>query len=283
MEKVIEKLIPLSARAEYIEVEPNVRLHITDAGEGKPIVLIPGWPLSDEMYEYQYNDLIKKHFRIIGITLRGFGKSDKPYGAYNYDVHASDIKKVLSKLDIKDAVLGGFSMGGAIAIRFVSAYNGGHVSKLGLFGAAAPIWTQRNDFPYNLPKKAVDDLIELNYKDRPKLLSNFAKIFSATETSLNEGIGSWLNGICLSASSHATAQCLIALRDTDLRSDLAKITIPTVIMHGKKDKICSFDLAEQMKAGISNSHIVAFENSGHSLFLEETPKFNAELIKFAGK
>jgi pimeloyl-ACP methyl ester carboxylesterase len=271
------------ARAEYIEVEPNVRLHITDAGEGRPVVLIPGWPLSDEMYEYQYNDLINKNFRVIGITLRGFGKSDKPYGAYNYDIHALDIKKVLSKLDIKDAVLVGFSMGGAIAVRFVSADDGAHVSKLVLAGAAAPIWTQRKDFPYNLPKSAVDDLIKLNYQDRPKLLSNFAKIFSATETSLNEGIGSWLNGICLSASSYATAQCLIALRDTDLRSDLLKINIPTLIMHGRKDKICSFDLAEQMKAGIKGSHIVAFEHSGHSMFLEETSKFNAELIKFAGK
>jgi pimeloyl-ACP methyl ester carboxylesterase len=283
MEKSGEKSKSDMTRAEYIEVEPNVCLHITDAGEGRPIVLIPGWPLSDEMYEYQYNDLINKNFRVIGLTLRGFGKSDKPYGTYNYDIHASDIKKVLSKLDIKDAVIAGFSMGGAIAIRYVSAYKGAHVSKLVLCGAAAPIWTQRKDFPYNLPQSAVDDLIKLNYKDRPKLLSDFAKIFSATETSLNEGIGSWLNGICLSASSYATAQCLIALRDTDLRSDLKKIKIPTLIMHGRKDKICSFDLAEQMKAGISNSRIVAFENSGHSMFLEETDKFNSELIKFAKK
>jgi non-heme chloroperoxidase len=282
MNKILDKTISGMARAEYIEVEPNIRLHITDAGEGRPIVLIHGWPLSDEMYEYQYNDLINKNFRIIGITLRGFGKSDKPYGAYDYDVHASDIKTVLNKLEIKDAVLGGFSMGGAIAIRFVSADNEAQVSKLALFGAAAPIWTQRKDFPYNLPKSAVDNLIELNYQDRPKLLSNFAKIFSATKTSLNEGIGSWLNGIGLSASSHAMAQCLIALRDTDPRSDLIKIKIPTVIMHGKKDKICSFDLAEQMKKGISNSHLVTFENSGHSLFLEETHKFNAELINFSG-
>jgi pimeloyl-ACP methyl ester carboxylesterase len=283
MEQVPDELISAVARAEYIEVEPNVNLHITDAGEGRPVVLIHGWPLSDEMYEYQYNDLINKHFRVVGITLRGFGKSDKPYGPYNYDVHVLDIKRVLGRLNIKDAVLGGFSMGGAIAVHYAAADNGAHVSRLALFGAAAPIWTQRKDFPYNLPKNAVDDLIELNYKDRPKLLSNFAKIFSATETSLNDGIGSWLSGICLSASSYATAQCLIALRDTDLRSDLGKIKIPTVIMHGKKDKICSFDLAEQMKAGISNSHIVPFENSGHSLFLEETKKFNAELIKFAGK
>ena len=283
MEKVLDKLMSGITRAEYIEVEPNVRLHITDAGEGRPIILIHGWPLSDEMYEYQYNDLINAGFRAIGITLRGFGKSDKPYGTYNYDVHASDIKKVLNKLDIKNAVLGGFSMGGSIAVRYAARDNGTHISKLALFGAAAPIWTQRDDFKFNLPKSAVDDLIALNYKDRPKLLSNFAKIFSADETSLNEGIGAWLTGINLSASSYATAQCLIALRDTDLRADLAKITIPTLIMHGKKDKICSFDLAEQMKARILNSHLVVFENSGHSLFLEETQKFNSELVKFAGK
>jgi len=283
MEKLLDQTLPGLVRAEYIEVEPNVRLHITDAGAGRPIVLIHGWPLSDEMYEYQYNALINKNFRVIGITLRGFGKSDKPYSEYNYDVHALDIKKVLNKLAIEDAVLGGFSMGGSIAIRYVALDDGAHVSKLALFGAAAPIWTQRDDFPFNLPISAVDDLIALNYKDRPKLLSNFAKIFSATETALNDGIGNWLNTICLSASSYATAQCLIALRDTDLRSDLAKITIPTIIMHGRKDKICSFDLAEQMNAGIANSHIVAFEKSGHSMFLEETNKFNTELIKFAGK
>ena len=98
---------------------------------------------------------------------------------------------------------------------------------------------------------------------------------------MNEGIGNWLYGICLSASSYATAECLIALRDTDLRNDLEKINIPTLILHGKKDKVCSFDLAVQMKAGISNSRLVAFENSGHSLFLEETEKFNNELVEFA--
>ena len=283
MEDIKEKTHAGKSRAEYIKVETNVSLHITDAGEGKPIVLIHGWPLSDEMYEYQYNDLVNKNFRVIGITLRGFGKSDKPFGAYNYDVHALDIKRILDKLDIKDAMLVGFSMGGAIAVRFVAAYNETQVSKLVVAGAAVPIWTQREDFPYNLPQKAVDDLIKLNYKDRPKLLSDFAKIFSATETSLNDGIGNWLNGIGLSASSHATAECLVALRDTDLRPDLEKIKIPTLILHGKNDKICSFDLAEQMKAGISDSKLVAFEKSGHSLFLEETKKFNSELIKFAEK
>ena len=281
MEQIVEKTISGKARAEYIEVEPNVRLHITDAGEGRAVVLLPGWPLSDEMYEYQYDDLIQKNFRVIGITLRGFGKSDKPYGDYDYDVHVQDILKILELLDIKDAVLGGFSMGGAIAIRVVVKDKAKRIAKLALFGAAVPLWTQRPDFPYNMPQSAVDELLALNAKDRPQLLSNFGKLFSATEYSLHTGISDWLYGIGITASSYATAQCLIALRDTDLRSDLSKIKIPTLIMHGKKDKICSFVLAEQTQASIADSHLVAFENSGHSLFLEETLKFNAELIKFA--
>ena len=279
----MEKINTGAARAEYIEVETNVKLHISDGGEGRPIVLIHGWPLSDEMYEYQYNDLIKNKFRAIGITLRGFGKSDKPYGKYNYDVHALDIKRILDILDINDAVLVGFSMGGAIAVHYLSIYSGAHVSKLVLAGAAVPLWTQRKDFPYNLNQSSVDDLIILNYLDRPKLLSDFSKIFSATPTSLNKGICNWLKGIGMSASSYATAHSLVALRDTDLREDMAKIKMPTLILHGKKDKICSFALANQMKAGIANSELVVFEESGHSLFLEETQKFNTELIKFAGK
>jgi len=192
-----------------------------------------------------------------------------------------DIKRILDQLEIEDATLCGFSMGGAIAALYISLYGSMRVSKLVLAGAATPSWTQLEDFPYNIPKSDVDDLIALNNTDRPKLLSNFAKIFSATETSLNEGIGNWLTDINLSASSYATGKCLVALRDTDLRRDLVKIEIPTLIMHGKQDKICSFDLAEQTKKLIPNARLVAFEHSGHSMFLEETKKFNAELIKFA--
>jgi len=268
-------------REEYIEVEPNVRLHVTDAGAGRAIVLLHGWPLSDEMFEYQYADLINNNFRVIGITLRGFGKSDKPYSAYNYDVHAKDIKNILCKLQLTDVLLGGFSMGGAIAIRYVSTDEGAHVSKLALFGAAAPIWTQREDYPYNIKVEEANELIEMCNKDRTQLLKNVGKIFGASETALSLGISDWLYGMGLSSSSYAMSQCLIALRDTDLRNDLAKIKIPTLIMHGKKDKICSFSMAEQMNNAIEGSYIIAFENSGHTLFLEETAKFNSELLKFA--
>ncbi|PJJ08381.1 pimeloyl-ACP methyl ester carboxylesterase [Flavobacterium sp. 1] len=272
-----------STREEFIEVEKNVLLHVTDWGTGKAVVLIHGWPLSDAMYEYQYQELVEKGYRVIGITLRGFGKSDKPYGKYDYDVFANDIKVVLDKLNIQNATLGGFSMGGAIAIHYVAKYNSAHVNKLALFGAAAPLWTKRNDYSYGFSKEDVNGLIALSKTNRPQLLENFGKIFAANETALSQGIGNWLGGINLEASPYATTQCLIALRDTDLRAELSKINIPTAIFHGTKDKICEFALAEQMQKGIKNSYIVKFENSGHGLFIEELGKFNSELIKFLEK
>jgi len=271
------------ARAEYIKVEPNVRLHVTDVGEGQPIVLLHGWPLSDEMFEYQYHALMEKQFRVIGITLRGFGLSDKPFGSHGYDVHALDIKRVLDALGIDDVVLCGFSMGAAIAVRNVSMYKGEGISKLVLAAASVPLFTQRKNFPYNLKRSEVDELIDQCHEDRTVLLSDFSKIFSATEKALSEEIRDWLYGIGLSASPHGTVECLIALRDTDLRSDMANIHIPTLILHGRKDKICSFDLAEQMLAGIEGSKLIAFEQSGHSLFLEETEKFNKALVAFSSK
>jgi non-heme chloroperoxidase len=271
-------------REEYIEVESNVKLHVTDLGEGTPVVLIHGWPLSDDMYEYQYSALVESGFRVIGITLRGFGKSDKPYGKYNYDVFADDIKVILDKLKIEGATLGGFSMGGATVIHYMAKHKGAHISKLALFGAAAPVWTKREDFQYGLwTKDDVNGLISLNKTNRPELLSSFAKIFAASENTLSPGIGQWLGTINWQASPYAMQEGLKTLRDSDLRDDLKKINVPTLILHGKQDHICSYDLAEQMKVMIKNSELIPFEKSGHALFIEEREKFNTSLIEFIKK
>jgi len=268
-------------KEEFVEVAANVKLHVTDLGKGKPVVLIHGWPLSDEMYKYQYTDLVQKGFRVIGITLRGFGLSDKPTGKYDYDVFADDIKVVLDKLNIEGATLGGFSMGGAIVIHYVAKYKAAHVSKMALFGAAAPVWTKRNDFNYGLwTKEDVNGLIKLNDTDRAQLLDNFGKIFPGTSTSVSTENAAWLGSIQAQASSYAMGECLKALRDTDLRSDMKGIKIPTLILHGRLDKICAYDLAEQMQKAIPGAKLVPLEKSGHALFVEELDKFNSELISF---
>jgi pimeloyl-ACP methyl ester carboxylesterase len=269
------------ARKEYIEVAPNVNLHITDMGDGPVVVLIHGYPLSDAMWEYQYHALVKAGYRAIGITLRGFGQSDKPYGSYNYDQFADDIKVVLDKLDIKDATIGGHSMGGAIALHYVAKYNGAHIKKLALFSAAAPCHTKKPDYPYPFfTKEDITQWVNLNNTNRPGLLAAVGEKFTLSATSLSPGIGAWLGGIEMQSSPYAMEQALIALRDEDLRGDLPKIKVPTLIFNAKEDHIVAFALAEQMNKAIAGSKLVPFDKSGHASFVEETDKFNEEFIKF---
>lgn len=273
---------PASAgRLEYIEVEKNVKLHVTDLGEGQPIVLIHGWPLSDEMYEYQYQYLSRKGFRVIGITLRGFGKSDKPYGRYDFDVFSDDIKVVLEKLKIENAVLGGFSMGGAVVIHYVTKYNAAHISKLALFGAAAPSWRQREGAPFGISEADGNGLVLQTMTARQDLIAGFGAAFPAKEGNISKNVEKWLENINLEASPYAITESIKALLNLDLRPQLSKISIPVAIFHGTQDKLCSFEFANELNKGIKNSRIIRFENSGHALFVEESEKFNTELEKFA--
>lgn len=278
------KRVPASAgRAEYVEVEPGVKLHVTDLGDGQPIVLIHGWPLSDEMYQYQYQYLVRKGFRVIGISLRGFGKSDKPYGKYDFDVFSDDIYAVLHTLKIENAVLGGFSMGGAASIHYVNKYKSAHISKLALFGAAAPSWKQRPGYSYGISEENAAGLIKQTMTSREDLIAGLGAAFAAEGTTLPKNTEKWLESINLSASPYVVTESIASLGELDLRPVLKDITIPVAIFQGVKDQLIEYAHAEQLHKGLKNSYIVRFEKSGHALFVEEMDKFNSELEKFARK
>ncbi|WP_232697379.1 alpha/beta fold hydrolase [Brevibacillus daliensis] len=264
----------------YITVEPNVNLFVEDVdpGNGKPIVFLHGWPVNHKMYEYQFDQLPKMGFRCIGIDLRGHGNSDKPWTGYTYDRMADDVRVVIDSLRLKNIVLAGHSMGGAISIRYMARHAGHQVAKLALFGAAAPVFTRRPDFPYGFTKEEVNKLIEETYADRPQMLVGFGDIFFYRY--LTESFKDWFHGLGMEASGHATAMCAIALRDEDLRPDLPKINVPTGIFHGIHDKVCPFAFAEAMNTGIKNSELIPFWDSGHGLFYCEKEKFNEALIHF---
>jgi pimeloyl-ACP methyl ester carboxylesterase len=263
-----------------IEVERGVKLFVQDWGTGKPVVFISGWPFDHRSYEYQFNQLPETGLRCIGIDMRGYGKSDKPWSSYSYDIFADDVHKVLQHLNLKDVLLVGHSMGGAISFHYVAKYGNTHVSKLMLCGAAAPIFTQRPNYPYGMTQEEVDEFIDLCDKDRAKLLTNFGTIFFYKSNSLTPELVHWFWLTGMQASPYATKMCLKLLRDADLRADLAKITIPTLIAHGITDKVCSYDFAKVLHEHIADSRLVTFEKSGHGLFYDEREKFNKTIIDF---
>lgn len=265
----------------YIEVEKGVRLFIQDIhpGEGSwPVVFVHGWPVNHRMFEYQYNVLPQYGFRCLGLDLRGFGQSDKPWHGYTYNRLADDLRIVLDTLQLEQVALVGFSIGGAIAIRYMARHRGHRIGKLALVDAAAPVFTQQPDYPFGLSIQQVDDLIRQTIHDRPKMLIHFGRLFFYRNHS--QALLDWFRGLGLEAASYATIQCLIALKEEDLRSDLEKIQVLTGIFHGLHDQVVPFVNAQVLQRAIAGSKLYPFYNSGHGVVLDETDAFNAALIQF---
>jgi non-heme chloroperoxidase len=270
------------AGSRFIEVEPGVRLWVEDVGAGAPMVFVHGWPASSSMFEYQFTELPKHGVRCLGIDARGFGRSDRPWGGYTYDRLAEDVGAVLEAFDLSDVTLVGFSMGGATAVRCVSRFGNSRIGRLALLGAAVPSVTRRGDFPHGIDREACDVLIRMAYRDRPKMIAQFAKSFFHNPQALSTEFKHWFEGLCHQAAGWSTIRCCELFRDADLRDDLSAVRVPTLILHGDSDQVCRFELAEQTQARITGSRLVAIGNAGHGFFYEHRHRVNEELLRFAG-
>ncbi|OMF34698.1 alpha/beta hydrolase [Paenibacillus sp. FSL H8-0548] len=266
----------------YIEVETNVRLHVTDVGSGPAVIFLHGWPLNSRMFESQFTLLTEQGYRCIGIDQRGFGKSYAPADGYNYDRLADDIKAVIDYLKLDQAYLIGFSVGGAIAVRYMARHGGYAIRKLALLGAAAPSFTQREDYPYGMTQEQANEQIAAVKKDRPQMLRDFGEIFLAdhAENRISQPFKDWLQALGLEASAWGTVRTFESLRDEDLRADVLQIKTATTIFQGELDTICPPEFAKQLLNGIDGSTLVSFENSGHGMLFDEPDKFNHELLEF---
>jgi len=261
-----------------IKVDKGVSLFVKDLGEGTPIVFLHGWPINHEMYEYQSNLFPQMGFRFVAIDFRGYGKSSAPLTGYDYNTMADDVRKVIDRLKLKNIILAGFSMGGAIAIRYMAKHNGHRVRKLALFGACAPSFIQS---PNNLKGHTNAEIKKIHYDllhNRPLYIESLIKEFFYEK--YDHSFKDWFRYLCLTSSSYATISSLMALRDERLGEDLKTIKVPTAIFHGIHDLICPYEFAEQMHKEIGNSRIITFEKSGHGLFFDEMDKFNNELLDF---
>ncbi len=262
----------------FIEVDSGVRVFVQDWGSGRPVVFIHGWPLNHKIFEYQMVALIRSGYRAIGVDLRGFGQSDKPWQGNDYDTWAGDLEKVIEALDLEDAMLAGFSMGGAIAMHYSATRRDFRVTRLALMGAAGPLFSERPDNPSGTPLKKIEENIRLALTDRSKLARDLGVLnFSAPAS---PEFYRWIEGLRMEASLYATIRGIEELRDRDLRQEIPHIGIPTRIYHGVHDQVVSFALAEEQHRLIKNSVLVPFHNSGHGLFYDEKDKLNEELAKF---
>jgi non-heme chloroperoxidase len=274
---------------EFITTKDNttgeaVQLSFKDYGQGRPVVLIHGWPLSKEMWEYQIDDLVNAGLRVIKYDRRGFGKSSKPWDSYDYDTLTEDLNAIMEELDLKDAVLVGFSMGGGEAVRYLSQFDSARVAKLVLISAVPPYLTKTDNNPEGVEESVFADMMMQMKEDRIMFLDDFGKQFFSVNL-INHPVSTplleYYRMLASVASPRATQQCALAFAQTDFRKDLEKIKVPTLIIHGDADKTVPIEASSNRTAQmIPHADYKVYEGAPHGLFYTHRKQLNKDLIEF---
>jgi non-heme chloroperoxidase len=263
-----------------------IELFYEDVGSGAPVVLIHGWPVSQQMWENQILALAGKGFRVISYDRRGFGESSKPWGGYDYDTLADDLKGLLVALDLTDVTLVGFSMGGGEIARYMSRHGGERVSKVAFVSAVTPFMLKTDDNPDGVDQSVFDQMVEGITKDRPAFLENFAKNFfgvSALHHTVSSAVLDWNQSLALRASLKATLDCVRSFSATDFRGDLKTIRVPTLVIHGTGDKTVPFEVSGELTAKlIPSATLKAYEGAPHGLYVTHKDQLSEDLLVFLG-
>ncbi|WAC13701.1 alpha/beta fold hydrolase [Dyadobacter pollutisoli] len=261
-----------------------VKLFVHEVGQGKPVVFISGWPLSHEMWEYQFNELPKHGIRCIGYDRRGFGRSDKPWNGYDYDTLAADLKSVIEELNLNEVTLVGFSMGGGEVVRYLSTYGSGRISKAVLISSIVPYMLKTDDNPDGVPQENFDGFVKDIEQDRPKFLTDFAKDFygnSLLNNAVSDEILHWHSILALQASGRATTQCIRSFSATDFRNEISYLDVPILIIHGESDKTVPIEVSSNRTSQmLPGAEYIIYESAPHGLFITHKERLNQNLIQF---
>ncbi|MAZ26151.1 MAG: alpha/beta hydrolase [Cytophagaceae bacterium] len=262
----------------------NINLFYQDYGEGQPIVLIHGWPLSHQMWEYQIGPLVDAGYRVIAYDRRGFGKSDKPWEGYDYDTLAKDLNDLINSLDLKDVILVGFSMGGGEVSRYIGNYGTSRIAKAVLMSSVAAFMLKTDDNPDGVPKETFDEFKSAVRKDRLNFLKEFGNNFVNYDDnkdliSKEQVHFNW--NIAAHASAKATLDCIDSFGKTDFRQDLKKFDVPTLIIHGDADEVVPIEpSAKQAAKIVPHGQLEVIKDAPHGLVFTHTEKVNKILLDF---
>jgi len=262
----------------------NIELYYEDHGSGKPIVLIHGWPLSGRSWEKQTSFLLNAGYRVILYDRRGFGDSSYPTTGYDYDTFAHDLHRLITKLDLHEATLVGFSMGTGEVARYLGSYGSKQVEKAVFISSIPPFLSKANDNPNGMDPSVFDEIMNAISEDRlaylTKFLSNFYNfdLLKGNRVSAEVVQESW--NIAADASPKGTRDC-VATWGTDFRKDLSRIDIPTLIIHGTADRILPFALTgPRLHEALPNSRFLAVDDGPHGLIWTHAEVVNRELLDF---
>lgn len=265
----------------------NVELYYEDHGQGRPVVLIHGFPLSGHSWEKQLLVLLGAGYRVVTYDRRGFGDSSRPTSGYDYDTFAADLKVLMEELDLRDAALVGFSMGTGEVTRYLAAYGSGRVSRAALLAPVPPFLLKTGDNPEGVDGRVFEGIKRAIVEDRPAYLKTFLDDFynvdklRGTRVSDEAWQLSW--NVAADASAKGTLDCVTAWL-TDFRDDLPRIDVPILVVQGEEDRILPIGATgRRLPALVKDIRYVEIPGGPHNIAWTHPGEVNRALLDFLGE
>jgi non-heme chloroperoxidase len=265
----------------------NIDLYYEDHGSGQPVVLIHGYPLSGVSWEKQVPALLEAGRRVITYDRRGFGKSSQPTTGYNYDTFAEDLQKVVTHLELRDFALVGFSMGGGEVARYLGKYGSKGVSKAVFIASVPPFLLKTKDNPEGVDGNVFEGIQKAIVADRYTFFTEFFKNFYNTDVFMGKRVSehvvhaSW--NLAAGASATASLACVPTWHE-DFRNDLARVDVPTLVIHGDADRIVPITAAGMRTAKlIKGARLLTVKEGPHCITWTHAEQVNSALLEFLGK
>lgn len=258
-------------------------IYYKDWGSGKPVLFSHGWPLDADMWEYQMEYLSSRGYRTIAFDRRGFGRSEQPWHGYDYDTFADDIAQLIEHLDLHEVTLVGFSMGGGDVSRYIARHGSARVARLALLGAVTPLFIKTADHPAGVDKAVFDGIRAGLLQDRAQFIADFAPAFYGLDQGqqVSQGVLTQTLNIALMASLKATVDCVTAFSETDFRADMARIDVPTLVIHGDGDQIVPLEATGRLAAQlIPGAQLKVYAGAPHGFAVTHAQALNEDLLAF---
>ncbi len=271
----------------YITTKDGVQLYYKDWGPrtGQPIVFSHGWPLDSDSWESQMIFLADHGYRVIAHDRRGHGRSSQPWEGNDMDHYADDLATVIETLNLKNAVLVGFSTGGGEVARYIGRHGTSRVAKAVLVSAVPPIMVKSDKNPNGVPKEVFDGLRAGQLANRAQLYKDIASGpfygFNRPGAKVSQGLidNWWLQGML--GGHKNTYDSIKAFSETDFTDDLKKFDKPTLVIHGDDDQIVPLDISGRASARlIKGAQLKVYEGAPHGLTDTHKDRLNADLLSF---
>jgi non-heme chloroperoxidase len=261
-----------------------IEIYYRDHGAGHPVVLIHGYPLNGESWEKQERELLAAGYRVITYDRRGFGLSSHPTTGYDYDTFAADLNALLDHLQLEEVTLVGFSMGSGEVTRYLGTYGSGRVRRAALLGTIPPYLLKAPNNPDGIDREVFEGIKAAIVQDRYAFFKNFLDNFYNVDVLGGTRISdqAWQASFALAstASPHATWACIDTWL-TDFRADVAKIDVPTLVIHGTADRLLPFEAtAARLPGLIKDVRLVPVEGGPHNIAWTHPDEVNTALLEF---